>query len=323
MEGAIDIHAHFVPVEAIEGFNSPHLLHIQRVEDTEAVLMIQGAALRAPRGLIEPQVLLRDSEERGLASRFLSTPPFLFLYELEDNQASRWAQEFNNALVAFTAQYPEKFVPVATLPMGNPVEAGQELERMASLGVRIVEIATNINGIELDDPRYRELWGLAERLGVAFFLHPYYVVGPNRMGAYHLRNLVGNPMETTLAAARLIFGGVLDTFPMLRVCLSHGGGAFPYLQGRLSHGHQVRREIQTKSPPEMYLRRFFYDSIIFSDPVLQFLIDSAGPSRVCYGTDYPFDMADPLGPAARLRRLSPETAQEIACQTPWKLLRGL
>jgi aminocarboxymuconate-semialdehyde decarboxylase len=175
----------------------------------------------------------------------------------------------------------------------------RECERVHALGLHGIEIGSNINGAALHDPHFWPLYEAMEALGLALFIHPNNVAGAERMGEYHLRNLVGFPLDTTLAAAQLIFSGVLDRFPRLRICLGQAGGFLPYIVGRLDAGFHARPECRQHidRAPSTYLRRFYFDTIIHSPLAGDFLIRSVGADRVMLGSDFPFDMraAAPVG----------------------------
>ena len=211
------------------------------------------------------------------------------------------------------------------LPMQAPELALQELERAARLpGMRGMYLATNINGVELDDKRFWEVYARAETLGWPVFLHPVDTIGRDRTGNYYLRNLLGNPYDTGVAAASLIFGGVLDAFPRLEVNLPHAGGAFPGLIGRLDHGTKVRPELKhMQRLPSEYLRRFTYDTIGHDDRINLNLVRLVGADRVVLGSDYCFDMglADPVGAVNRLDTLPEAERELILGRTAARLLR--
>jgi aminocarboxymuconate-semialdehyde decarboxylase len=155
-------------------------------------------------------------------------------------------------------------------------------------------IGTHVRGRNLDDPALEPFWATATELGAFIFIHPFGGAGAERLGAYYLKNLVGLPFETTIAGACLVFGGVLERHPDLKICLSHGGGFLPYQAGRFGHGYDVRPEakVHLEHPPEESIGRLFYDTILHSKPTLEFLVSSAGADRVLLGSDYPFDMGN-------------------------------
>ena len=210
------------------------------------------------------------------------------------------------------------------LPMHAPELALKELERAAKLpGMRGMYLATNVNGSELDDKRFWNVYAKAEALGWPVFLHPVDTIGRDRTSHYYLRNLLGNPYDTGVAAASLIFGGVLDAFPRLEVNLPHAGGAFPGLIGRLDHGTKVRPELKhMKRLPSEYLRRFTYDTIGHHDRINLNLVRLVGADRVVLGSDYCFDMglADPVGTVQRLDGLTGTERDQILGRTAARLL---
>src|SRR6185503_18591744 len=199
-----------------------------------------------------------------------------------------------------------------------------ELERCAKLpGMRGLYVASNINGADLDEKRFWDIYAKAEELGWTMYLHPVDTIGRERTTRYYLKNLLGNPYDTGVAAASLIFGGVLDAFPKLEVNLPHAGGTFPWLIGRLDHGTKVRPELRhMKRLPSEYLRRFTYDTIGHNDHINQSLIYLVGADRVVLGSDYCFDMGlnDPVGTVERLRDLEPAQREQILARTPAALL---
>jgi aminocarboxymuconate-semialdehyde decarboxylase len=153
-------------------------------------------------------------------------------------------------------------------------------------------IGSNVNGMNLDDPALEPVWAAAAELGAFILIHPMNVAGADRLRSYYLNNLIGNPLDTTIAAACLVFGGVMERHPKLNVCLVHGGGFVPYQAGRWAHGWHVRPEpkVNVKQSPEPWIDRFFYDTILHGRPQLEFLVGSVGASRVLLGSDYPYDM---------------------------------
>jgi aminocarboxymuconate-semialdehyde decarboxylase len=209
------------------------------------------------------------------------------------------------------------------LPMQDPALALKELERAARLpGMRGLYLATNVNGQELDEKAFWDVYARCEALGWTIFLHPVDTIGQDRTRRYYLRNLLGNPYDTGVAAASLIFGGVLDAFPKLEVNLPHAGGAFPGLIGRLDHGTKVRPELKhMKRLPSEYLRRFTYDTIGHDDRINMNLVRLVGADRVTLGSDYCFDMGldDPLAALKRMQ-LNSKDASLIAGGNARKLL---
>jgi aminocarboxymuconate-semialdehyde decarboxylase len=301
----VDIHAHWYPQEWLNlfGKDGPK----------------EGASLaHGPNGYqLKTEKLVNAFDERfvGLDSRLKKMDEIrvdvhaLSLTTPMVNWASpalglALAQAFNDAASAAHRKHPGRFVGLATLPMQAPELALKELERAAKLpGMRGLYLSTNILGRELDEKQFWDIYGKCEELDWTIFLHPVETVGGDRTKKFYLKNLCGNPYDTGIAAAHLIFGGVLDRFEKLKINLPHAGGTMPWLIGRWDHGTKVRAELKhMKRPPSEYLRRFTYDTIGHDDRINRNLINLVGADRVTLGSDYCFDMGldDPLGALARL-----------------------
>jgi aminocarboxymuconate-semialdehyde decarboxylase len=232
----------------------------------------------------------------------------------------------NNAFAETVNRHPDRFVAIANLPMQSPQDAARELERaVKDLGMKGAEICTNINGKNLDDKALAPFYAKMQELDVPVFLHPNNVIGADRLGNYHLGNLIGNPTDTAVAAASLIFGGVLKEFPRLKFYLAHGGGTCPYIRGRWEHGWRVRPEakVNIHKPPSEYLPLLYFDSLAHSVPALNFLVETMGPERVMLGTDYPADMSDtdPVKTIASLPHLSDAEREMIYGGNAMKLFK--
>lgn len=319
MQGATDIHAHFLPLGWLGASADRFSLALERAPNGGWIVHTAEATHVLPDGLVDETLLLSDMHARGLDRRVVSPPPFLFLYGEEATTAVTTARALNEALLDLAARHPGVIEVAATLPMGHPEEAVRELERLAHRGIRMVEIGSRTPAFPLDDPTLEPLWSLASELRLPILVHPHYIDGHYASGPYHLRNLVGNPFETTYAAARLAASGVPDRHPDLSFILAHGGGALAFVLGRLQHGANVRDELDSERMTPL-IHRFYYDSIVFSSDALAFLAQTVGEERILYGTDYPFDMADRLGPDDRLGVLGPAAAAHIAVEAPRALL---
>jgi aminocarboxymuconate-semialdehyde decarboxylase len=215
------------------------------------------------------------------------------VYWAQGELGRRLAREWNDGASEAHTAYPDRFVVCATLPMQDTTLALAELDRAARLpGVRAVYMGTNVNGLDLADPAFFPVFERCQALGLPVGLHPFNVNGAERLRPFYLTNLLGNPYDTGIAAANLIFGGVLDRLPKLQVILPHAGGTFPLVWGRLQRGQKVRPEANkaAKKPVKAYLRRFTYDTISHDPAALRYLIDTVGADRVMLGTDFCFDM---------------------------------
>ena len=318
----IDVHAHYVPEKCLdaEAKATDGHIHGMRIvqEGSRQVAYTNNARNLA---LDPPQIYsierrLKDMATQWVDMQVLSVPPFLFFYATGPAQCLELCQKINNALAETVQNYPDRFVALANLPMQEPEMAARELERsVRELGLRGAEICSNINGKNLDDKSFVPFYAKLQQLDVPVFIHPSNVLGADRLRPYHLQNLIGNPSDTAVAAASLIFGGVLKEFPRLKFYLAHGGGSCPYLRGRWEHGWQVRPEARANidRPPSDYFRLLCFDSLVHSVPALNFLVETVGPARVMIGTDYPFDMGDrdPVKTVASLPHLSDDQKEMI------------
>lgn len=290
-----DIHAHFYPQAYLDLIAKDGARFEARYDLAEGDRpIIKVGALRA--GPLAPEFTeleprLAEMDRQGVQMQALSlTQPMV--YWADGKFGLELAQTFNDALAEAHQSHPDRFLGLATLPMQDPALATAEVERVANLpGIKGFYLATHILDRALSDDSFFEVYERIESLGLPLFLHPLEVIGADRLKPYFLTNLLGNPFDTAVAAAQLIFGGVLDRFPRLEVCLPHAGGAFPFLVGRLNHGWKMRPECRhLEQGPETYLKRFHYDTISHSAEALSYLIGRVGADRVLLGSDYCFDM---------------------------------
>lgn len=291
----VDIHAHYYPQSFIrlmaeEGASAG--AHVTQSDDKGPVLEV-GILRAGPlaRKFIDLDLRVAEMDHQGVAIQALSlTQPMV--YWADRALAEKLTVAFNDALAEAHESHPERLVGLATLPIHEPDLAIAELDRLATMpGIKGVYLATRILDRELSHPSFFPVYERIEELGWPIFLHPLEVIGAERLKPYFLTNLLGNPFDTAVAAAQLVFGGVLDRFAGLEVCLPHAGGAFPYLVGRLNQGWKVRPECRhLEQGPLSYLRRFHYDTISHLDDALGYLIGLVGPERVMVGSDYCFDM---------------------------------
>ncbi|MCC6777411.1 MAG: amidohydrolase [Hyphomicrobiales bacterium] len=296
----IDVHAHILTEETIRLLQreAPKVApKLSDVDDQFATLDVAGSVYRQfPRGGWDLDRRLADMAASKVDVQVLSVCPQTFLYSQPPAVAAAFARIQNEQIAKLAKARPQRFMGIATLPMQAPKLAVEELRHaMRTLGLRGAQIGSNIAGKNLDDPELEPVWATAAELGAFMLVHPINVAGMDRLGAYYLNNLIGNPLDTTIAAACLVFAGVLERHPTLKFCLSHGGGFVPYQAGRFLHGWHVRTEPKKKlkKPPTDSLKRFYFDTIVHSKEVLEFLVDSAGADHVLLGSDYPFDMGMP------------------------------
>lgn len=298
----IDVHAHILTQETIGllARETPKIApKLSAMDDEFATLDVAGTVYRNfPRGGWDLDRRLHDMTASMVDVQVLSVSPQTFVYGQEPAVASAFARIQNEQLAGLAKARPERFLAIATLPMQAPERAADELRHaVTTLGLRGAQIGSNIAGRNLDDPQFEPVWATAAELDAFFLVHPNNVAGADRLSSYYLTNLIGNPLDTTIAAACLIFGGVLERYPSLRFCLAHGGGFVPYQAGRLVHGWHVRAEPKKKlaRSPADALKRLYFDTIVHSKDALEFLVGSAGADHVLLGSDYPFDMGMPTG----------------------------
>jgi len=324
----IDIHAHYFP----ESYLKLVADHGRRcgatvVSDPSGARFIQvGLLLRtgpitAP--FIDLGLRLKEMDRQGVKMHALSlTQPMV--YWADDDLGVKLAAAFNDAISAAHRAHPDRLIGFAVLPMQNPTLALEELERAAKLpGVRGIYMATAVRDRELSDRSFFPLYERMADLGLPLFLHPM-MINNERLRQYYLINLCGNPFDTAIAASHLIFGGVMDAFPKLEVCLPHAGGALPILRGRFDRGFQIRGECRTiPRPPSEYLKRFTYDTISYSEEILEDLIRLAGVDRIMIGSDYCFDIAydEPVRMIAAMGSLTGEQKSLILGGNAMRLLR--
>ncbi len=297
MPRTIDIHTHVIADDTIRVLAKeiPRLgLKLAPYDADNSVLEVAGVPYRPfPRGGHDIERRLADMDAAEVDMHVLSAAPQAWLYNQEPAVGAAAAAIQNEAIARLVKERPDRFAGIATLPMQTPEQAAQELRRaMTRLGLRGAMIASNVNGRNLDDPSFEPVWAVAAELGALFMIHPGNVAGADRLRSYYLTNLIGNPLDTTIAAACLIFGGVLERYPTFRPVMVHGGGFIPYQGGRWVHGWHVRPEpkVHLDHSPEKYLDRFRYDTILHSKASLAFLVATVGAERVFLGSDYPYDM---------------------------------
>ena len=297
MTKTIDIHTHVLADATVKLMQKeiPSLgLKMAPYDADNAVCEVAGVAYRPfPRGGHDIERRFKDMDAAEVDVHLLSVAPQTWLYGQEAAVGIAGATIQNDEIARLVKEHPERFSGIATLPMQAPDKAADELRRaMRKLGLHGAMIGSNIGGKNLDDPSFEPIWAVAEELDAFMMIHPGNVAGADRLRSYYLGNLIGNPLDTTIAGACLIFGGVLERHPKLNFIMSHGGGFIPYQGGRWVHGWEVRPEpkVNVKHSPAPYLDRFLYDTILHAKAPLEFLISSVGANRVFLGSDYPYDM---------------------------------
>ena len=295
----IDVHAHVLSEETMRLLQreAPGIApRLSEIGPEGACLQVAGITQRPfPRGAWDLDKRLHDMDLHGVDMQVVSVCPQTFLYDQDPALTAGFAAIQNEQISALVRDMPDRFMGLATLPLQAPERAAAELRRaMRDLGLVGALIGSHVEGRNLDDPELEPVWAAAAELGAFILVHPQKVAAAKRLGAYYLTNLIGNPLETSIAAASLVFSGVLERHPGAKFCFSHGGGFIPYQTGRLIHGWEVRPEGKKRLAvsPEASLRRLYFDTILHFDPALEFLIDTFGAAHVLLGSDYPFDMGN-------------------------------
>ncbi len=322
----LDMHTHMIPPEFIAAISTPGSRWQARLEKRDGkdwVVHEQGYAYPLSPGFHLTKTRLADMAKMKLDMAAVSLAPTLFYYYAEPGLALDIARMANDGIHALTKEVAGKFVGIGSLPMQELKLAVPELRRcVRDLGFKAILIGTNVEGTQYDDPKFLPFFKECEALGVLVMFHPYYVGTKSMFTKYYLTNLYGNPLDTAMAASSLIFGGVLDQCPELKVCFVHGGGFFPYQIGRLKHGYEVRKEpkVNGAKSPEKYMHQLYFDSVLFLDKQLRFLVDWAGADHVMLGSDYAFDMGD-TAPADFVRGagLSAKQTEAVLSGTARKL----
>jgi aminocarboxymuconate-semialdehyde decarboxylase len=226
----------------------------------------------------------------------LSTVPVLFNYWAKPEHALDTSMFLNDHIAAVVQRYPRRFIGIGTIPMQSTDLAVKELERcVQKLGFSGIEIGSNVNDLNLNEPQFLPIFEAAEALGASIFVHPWNMLGEKSIGKYWLPWLVGMPAETSRAICSMIFGGVFEKFPRLKVAFAHGGGSFPMTLGRIEHGFQVRPDlcaIDNDKNPRDYIGKFYLDTLVHDPSVMKFLIDLFGADRIAVGSDYPYPLGE-------------------------------
>ncbi len=245
--------------------------------------------------LWDPAMRIEDCDRFDIDVQVLSTVPVMFAYWAKPQDTLDLCGILNDDIAAHIQANPKRFAGVGSLPMQAPELAVKELRRCRQIGLCGVQVGSHCGDFNLDDERYEQLWAAAEEEDLAVFVHPWDMMGKERMPRHWLPWLVGMPAETSLAICSLVMGGVLDRYPKLRFVFAHAGGGFMGTMGRIDHGWRVRPDLcqtHTKNPPSSYIQRFFIDAITHDEDMLKLIVKRMGANRVMLGTDYPFPLGE-------------------------------
>lgn len=295
----IDIHTHIMPEKMpdwTKKFGYGEFIHLEE-RNCQACMMKGDKVFRVvDKNTFDAGTRIEECSHTSVTKQVLSTIPALFNYWAKPNDALETSRFFNDHIAETVDNHPENFIGLGTVPLQNIDFAIKEMERCINeLQLPGLEIGTNVNGRNLDEAEFFPFYEAAEIMGCALFIHPWEMMGEKEMEKYWLPWLVGMPAETTRAICSLIFGGVFEKFPKLRIAFAHGGGSFPYTLGRIEHGYKVRPDlvqIDNKKNPIEYLGKFWVDSLVHDAAAFHYLMNVLGENKICLGSDYPFPLGE-------------------------------
>ena len=295
----IDIHTHILP-ENIPNFREKFgyggFISLDHHKPCCAKMMMDDKFFReVDDNCWSDEARIKECDEQGVDVQVLSTVPVMFSYWAKDEDTLTVAEFLNDHIADIVKRNPKRFIGLGTVPMQNADLAIQELIRCKEIGLRGIQIGSHINDWNLDRAELFPIFQKCEELEMSVFVHPWDMMGKEKMEKYWLPWLVGMPAETSLAICSMIFGGVFERLPKLKVAFAHGGGSFPATIGRIEHGFNVRPDlcaIDNKVNPRDYLGNFYLDSLVHEPKMLDFIVDMMGEDKICLGTDYPFPLGE-------------------------------
>ncbi len=297
----IDIHAHLSTpaADAILQAHAPRTAGIG-FSSPESDAVNRELFARIGRKLVSIDERIAEMDAMGIDIQAISPLPGQAVYAVPPEVGAEAARVTNDGIASAVARHPDRFIGMGIVPLQATDLAIAEMKRcVRDLGLRGIEISSHVDGQELSEPRFHAFFAAAAEMGVLLFLHPLGFTHGERLRQHYLNNLLGNPIDSTIAITHLIFEGVLERLPGLKLCIAHGGGYASTYWGRLDHAWRSRPDcrMHISKPPSHYLRRLYFDTLVFDREQLQFLLRTYGADHLCLGTDYPFDMSepDPLG----------------------------
>jgi aminocarboxymuconate-semialdehyde decarboxylase len=315
----VDIHCHVHNPEADEMVKDVFTIErdaTMRFANERTREVQRQQAERTHSQLTSVEKRLADMDTMGIEIQAISPAPVQMYYWTEPDLGLATARVVNDNIAGIVGRHPDRFAGMGTVPLQAPDLAITELERLVnSLGMRGVEISSNVAGEDLSAERFRKFFARVEELGVVLFMHPSGFTDGRRFADHYFSNVIGIPLESTIAVHHLIFGGVLDKFPGLKLVIAHGGGYLPAYSGRIDHAAAARPDTceHINEDPTTYLKRLYFDTMVFTHHQLEYLVRQYGPDHVLMGTDYPYDMGeiDPIGFIEGSSKLSAEDRRAI------------
>ena len=325
----IDMHSHILPKTMpnwTQKFGYGKFIHLEPNSDGSANMMQGGQFFRRiVENCWDEQLRIDEYKPYNTQVQVVCTIPVMFSYWAKTADALELSRFLNDHIAELVQRYPKNYIGLATIPMQDAEAAILELERAKAIGHVGIQIGSNINDENLSEEKFFPIFEACARLGMAVMIHPWQIMGFDSMKKYWLPWLVGMPAETSRAACSLIFGGVLERLPELRVCFSHAGGSFLPTLGRIEHGFNCRPDlvaIDNPHNPRTYLCKFWVDSITHDIDALEYILKIQGSKRVCLGSDYPFPLGDlEIGQFIEDSKLSAAIKEDIFCNATLELLQ--
>ena len=317
----IDIHTHIIPdnlPDFTKKFGYEGFVRLEKKNKSEANMILFNENFRTIQcNCWDPQQRITEMNNSDINVQVISPIPIMFSYWADAKDALVQSQMINDFISDICTKYPRRFIGLGTIPMQSINYSLKELERCKNeLNLRGIEIGSNINDLNLNEKRFFDIFEACQDLSLSLFIHPWQMMGMSKMKKYWLPWLVGMPAETTRAICSMIFGGVFDKFPKLRVAFAHGGGNFHYTLGRIEQGFLQRPDLCTvdnKNNPKNYINKFYVDSLVHNPDSLNFLLDKVGANQIALGTDYPFPLGEtiPGDTIGKLKSISKEDRERL------------